>query len=97
MIVSEKTLEQRIVKYAESLGALTYKFVSPGHSGVPDRIFIFGGKTVFMELKTPGKKLAPLQAYQIRQIEKRGVEVHFVDSFQCAKKILDALCSTKTS
>ena len=35
----EKDIEKAVCDYAKSKGVLTYKFSSPNHVGVPDRIF----------------------------------------------------------
>ena len=57
----EKDIEKKLVKYAESLGMLTFKFTSPSNAGVVDRIFIYRGQVFFMEIKTVSGKLTPLQ------------------------------------
>ena len=45
-----------------SLGGVTYKFKSPTQRGVADRIACLpNGETWFVELKTKGGRLAPLQ------------------------------------
>ena len=57
------------------------KWVSPGHSGVPDRIvFLPGGRIIFVEVKAPGKKLRPLQVHVKGQLEALGVDFRVVDS-----------------
>ena len=50
----EGLIEDYLGKIAHEHGFLYYKFTSPAHSGVPDRILIGHGKTVFVELKRPG-------------------------------------------
>lgn len=55
------------------MGCLVLKFVSPGNSGVPDRlVFIPGGKLVLVELKRPGGKLRPLQKVWAKRFGKLG-------------------------
>ena len=44
----EAGIEQRIVSVVKSKGGLCLKWVSPGYTGVPDRIAILpGGRVVF--------------------------------------------------
>lgn len=68
----EQTLERKIKEYVESRGGLFLKWVSPGYTGVPDRILLMpGGRISFVELKRPGTKdgLSPRQkrvAYLLR-------------------------------
>lgn len=51
----ETTVEQNICRQVKALGGVAWKWVSPGRSGVPDRICILpGGRIIFVELKRPG-------------------------------------------
>lgn len=83
----EKTIEKNCVKWAESQGWLSYKFVSPSNRGVPDRIFLRDGKTVFVEFKKPGGETSALQVRQIEKIKSYDFKVFIIDnlrSFQIA-------------
>ena len=58
----ESSVERKLVNAVKKLGGLAWKFVSPGHSGVPDRIVMMpGGIIYFVELKTDQGVLTPLQ------------------------------------
>ena len=58
----EKEIERHFVWTVERLGGITYKFTSPGRKGVADRIACLpDGSTWFVELKTKGGRLSPLQ------------------------------------
>ena len=49
----EKQIERKLVREVKNLGGVAYKFISPGSSGVPDRIVILPGENpIFVELKT---------------------------------------------
>ena len=62
MIESEKVLERKLVEKIKKLGGHAYKFVSPNQRGVPDRLCVLPhGITIFVELKTTGKKPTKLQ------------------------------------
>jgi Holliday junction resolvase len=77
----EKTVERYLVKRVKEAGGVAPKWVSPGMSGVPDRIvFLPGGRIIFVEVKAPGKKLRPLQLYVKEQLEALGVDFRVVDS-----------------
>lgn len=57
------------------------KFVSPGISGVPDRLVLYpGGQMYFVELKRPGQKMRVLQKKIQHLIEKFGFTVYTIDS-----------------
>ena len=78
--MTEKHIEQQLVKAVRSHGGIAPKFVSPGYDGVPDRLILFpGGRIAFCELKAPGKKMRPLQIRRKAQIERLGFSVYIID------------------
>ena len=77
----EKEIEIHLVKRVKELGGRAYKFVSPGVSGVPDRLVCLpGGRVIFAELKAPGQKLRPLQELRRTELEGLGNIVVVLDS-----------------
>lgn len=87
--MKESTLERRVRQYCETRGMLAYKFVSPGRSGVPDRLILHAGRALFLELKAPGKRPEKLQPYEAKQITAQGFTVAWADNFEDAKLIID--------
>ena len=72
----ESEIEKRIRVYVRSRGGLCLKWVSPGFTGVPDRIILMPGKRiVFAEIKRPGEKLRPRQERVKAQLEAFGFTV----------------------
>lgn len=58
----EKNIEAHLVKRVKEMGGIAYKFVSPAHRGVADRVVCLPhGVVWFVELKAPGGRLSPLQ------------------------------------
>ena len=58
----EKAVEAYFKKVVEQLGGKSYKFTSPAHRGVADRVACLpNGETWFVEIKTEGGKLSELQ------------------------------------
>ncbi|WP_394526524.1 VRR-NUC domain-containing protein [Lacrimispora sp. JR3] len=75
----ESDIEKILTNEVRRLGGRAYKWVSPGNSGVPDRIVIFPGKPpVFVELKTDTGKLSALQSVQIKRLRDLGQTVEVV-------------------
>jgi hypothetical protein len=69
----EKDVERRLVKGVEALGGKAYKFVSPAHRGVADRLVVLpGGRVLFVEVKTDNGKLSPLQEVFKREAQALG-------------------------
>ena len=83
----ESKIEKDCVTWAKAQGWLSYKFSSPSNRGVPDRIFLKRGKTVFVEFKTPTGVISPLQVRQIEKIKSYDFKVfviHSLEGFQIA-------------
>ena len=90
--MNEKTIERKLVKTAKNMGGIALKFVSPGLDGVPDRIILFtGGCAGFVELKSPGKTMRPLQVRRKRQLESLGFKVLCVDGTEQIEEVLNAI------
>ena len=88
----ESDVEQRLVKKVKELGGKCYKFVSPGNAGVPDRIVIYNGRTVFVELKKPeGYKFAKLQKFHRDEIRRNGGICILVKSYEEVDKFIEIL------
>jgi hypothetical protein len=67
----ENEIERYFVWAVQSLGGVTYKFKSPTQRGVADRIACMpNGDTWFVELKTKGGRLAPLQKLFATDMER---------------------------
>lgn len=73
----ESTVEKRLCKKVKNeLHGLALKFISPGLSGVPDRIVLLpGGRIYFAELKAPGREMRKLQRWVASKIEALGFKV----------------------
>jgi hypothetical protein len=76
----ESSLERWFVTLVRKLGGKAYKFVSPGHRSVPDRIVVFPCAHLFLvELKRKGRKPTPKQWGEILFWRKMGFDVYVCD------------------
>lgn len=90
--MNEKFIEKKLVKTVKSMGGMAWKFVSPGMDGVPDRIVLFpGGRMGFVETKSPGKKLRPLQMRRMAQLSRLGFMVFVVDEVEQIDEVLQKI------
>ena len=72
----EKDIERILTDGVKEQGGRTYKWVSPGNAGVPDRIVALPGRPpVLIELKTESGTLTALQKVQIRRLKALGLDV----------------------
>ena len=93
--LSERDIEQKLVKAVKAKGGHAPKFVSPGFDGVPDRIVLLRhGRIAFIELKAKGRKMRPLQVRRKRQLESLGFSVYCIDSPEQIGGILDEIQSS---
>ncbi len=85
----ESSVEKNFREGVEGAGGKAYKFVSPGHNAVPDRIVlmpvppedraIVAKYFYFVELKAPGKKPRPDQIREHNRLRKLGFRVEVID------------------
>lgn len=73
----EKDIEQKLIKIVKRHGGRCPKWVSPGWSGVPDRLVLLpGGRIIFVETKRPkGSRVAALQKKWRQWLQDLGFKV----------------------
>jgi hypothetical protein len=87
----EKHIEAAVCRYAESKGFVQYKFSSPAHLGVPDRIFFGDLNCVFLiEFKRQGGKLTPAQEREAQRLKALAHRVYLVDDVEFGKEVIDS-------
>lgn len=90
--MTEKYIEQKLVKAVKERGGIAPKFVSPGLDGVPDRIVLLPmGRMAFVELKAPGNKMRPLQVKRKTQLEALGFLVYCIDGVEQIEEVLNEM------
>ena len=88
----EYVVENEFVKAVRRAGGIAYKLTSQTTNGLPDRLVLFfPAKTVFVELKAPGKMLRPLQRKRRYQLMKLGFPVLCIDRLSQIKPTRDAI------
>jgi hypothetical protein len=72
-MVRESEIEKYFVWTVQRMGGTAYKFKSPNHRGVADRIACLpDGSTWFVELKAPGGRPSPLQKLFAARMKELG-------------------------
>ena len=90
--MKEISVEKRLIYEVKKRGGLAWKFISPGHDGVPDRIVLLpNGKIAFVELKAPGKRPRPLQCFRATELQALGFPVYCIDRPEKIGGILDEI------
>ena len=79
--IREKDIEDYLRNRIREIGGKAYKWVSPGNSGVPDRlVFLPNGRIIPIELKAPGREPTQLQLKKHAELKSLGVEVYVIDT-----------------
>lgn len=90
--MNEKKTERKLVKTVKERGGMAVKLVCPGCDGMPDRLVLLpGGCIGFVELKSPGEKMRPLQKRRKEQLESLGFKVFCVDDENEIGGIIDEI------
>ena len=93
--MQEKEIERKLCKRVKDRGGIAFKFVSPGHAGVPDRLVLLPGAHIgFVEVKAPDKQPRKLQAATHRIIRRLGFKVYVLDDPDQIGGILDDIQTT---
>lgn len=82
----ESKLQKQVIKLLEKSGWYVLKVVSSNKPGHPDiTAFNEGGETIFIELKSKGKKTTKLQDYRIAELKRRQFKCFIIDDLATFK------------
>ena len=86
---TEKNLDRILRETVKKIGGWSIK-IEPIHiSGLPDRLLLLpGGRVVFVEVKTAGKKPTPIQKYVHKRLRKIGFSVYILDKHELINQII---------
>lgn len=88
--ISEAKIEAWLNEQIRAMGGISYKFTSPGNPGVPDRIYLLPGGTVwFVELKTEIGRLARIQTWQGCRIRNMGCRYRVIHGMSEARAFIE--------
>lgn len=87
--IIENEVETFMLKKAVEMGFEFFKFISPGHKGVPDRIAVGHGYTFFVELKrSEDEEPRASQKHTINKLIDKGALAYVVGSKEQAVDLL---------
>ena len=90
---AENIVEQYLVNQAKTHECLCHKFISYGTRGVPDRVIIGHGMTIFVETKSDCGHLRKQQSYRIRQLRNYGALVAIIHTKEQVDAFYKDLCN----
>ena len=72
-MILESTIQAKIIKWLKSDGYFVTKLMGTSTNGIPDVLAIKDGRTIFIEVKRPGREAEPLQKYRMNELINKGV------------------------
>lgn len=85
----EKRIESKLVEEVTKLKGQCLKLNSQSANGIPDRLVLLPGRGVyFIELKSPGEDLRPLQYYWMGVLNRLGFLAIKIDSMEDVDKFI---------
>jgi len=84
----ERDIEDYLVAQVKQRGGEVRKVKWIGRRGAPDRVVMLPGRTLWVELKTPGEKLKPHQSREYWRMSSMGQRVVVADSFEDVDELL---------
>ena len=86
-IQRESTIERKCTLFARQQGWFQVKIEKASIRGIPDRLYIRDGKTVYVEFKNAVGRLSEEQVRVIAQMREHGAEVYVISSMEEANAI----------
>lgn len=90
-VVRERVIEQYLYKQCKEIGAMCIKQEARYNIGIPDRLVIYSGLCVFVEVKRPGGVPTPKQFLFHDKLEKIGMKVAVIDTKEKVDIFIDVL------
>lgn len=87
----EKEVERRFHRKLLAIGAFTWKFASINTKGVSDRIVIYHGRVIFVELKRDKGIMSPLQISFREKVLSKGGEFCCAYGYAGTDKFIEML------
>lgn len=89
---SEKVTERKLNTEVKARGGWSLKLVPTFVSGLPDRMVLMpGGKIIFVEVKSEGRKPTMRQELVHKQLRALGFAVHVIDKAKQIEEVLDEI------
>jgi hypothetical protein len=91
----ERNIEAKVCGYARERGLLAYKFTSPAHAAVPDRLFVLpNGRMFFCEFKREKQKPTPTQEREHHRLRQHKVSVFVIDNVDDGLRMVDEMLAS---
>lgn len=76
----ESSIERLLVEEVKKLKGKCIKMISTYEAGIPDRLVLYKGRAIFVELKREGEAPRRIQVFYMEQLKAIGFECRVIDS-----------------
>ena len=76
----ESKIQTNIKARFEKAGWMVVKLIQTNCNGIPDLMCLKQGRTIFIEVKQPGREPTELQRYRHDELQKQGFTVYVITS-----------------
>ena len=83
----ESSIERVCTKYATDKDAIAIKLLAL--IGLPDKLFLFYGRVMFVEFKRPGETPRKIQLFWHALLRKHFFDVYVIDNVERFKEIIN--------
>lgn len=84
--MKEKRIESKLRDGMKRIGGLCIKLT--GYVGIPDRLCMYNGRVVFVELKAPEKRPRANQLAYMRKLKDMGFDAIVIDNVEDVDKFI---------
>lgn len=93
----EQTVEQHLINLCKTNDIYIMKVVPTVNNGLPDRLLLYKGFTIFVELKQPGERPRVKQWNEIKKLNKYATAM-YLDTIELVDELIETLiaCNCKT-
>lgn len=93
----EETVEKHLIDLCKANDIYIMKVVPTVTNGLPDRLLLYKGFAVFIELKQPGERPRVKQWHEIKKLNKYATAM-YLDTIELVDELIETLttCNCKT-
>jgi hypothetical protein len=95
--MKETVIERYLVAQVKKAGGKALKMVPTYDNGIPDRLVLLHGKTIFVELKAPGEEPRKLQALFLDELRRGGYDARVIDTKKQVDDFIKEIQNTNKS
>ena len=89
----ERVIERYLFEQIKQLGGMCIKMEPRYAAGVPDRLILFKGDAIFVEVKAPGKKPTQKQMLFHKRLDEQDIPIYIIDTKEKVDELVKMLDS----